>query len=89
MAEGVSRELVRHIQNMRRNAKFDITDHIVTYYQAKEPLVNQVMKTFASYIKHETLSEELIDGLAPDGTYGEKHRIANSEVSLAIKKNKS
>jgi isoleucyl-tRNA synthetase len=89
MAEGVSRELVRHLQNMRRNAKFDITDHIITYYQTKEPLVNQVMKTLASYIKQETLSEELIDGLAPDGTYGEKHRIANSEVSLAIRKNKS
>ncbi len=89
MAEGVSRELVRHLQNMRRNAKFDITDHIITYYQTKEPLVKQVMKTHASYIKQETLSEELIDGLAPDGTYGEKHRIANSEVSLAIRKNKS
>jgi isoleucyl-tRNA synthetase len=89
MAEGVSRELVRHIQNMRRNAKFDITDHIITYYQTKEPFVKQVMKTLAGYIKQETLSEELIDGLAPDGTYGEKHRIANSEVSLAIRKNKS
>jgi hypothetical protein len=34
----------------------------------------------------ETLSQELINGLPPDGAYGEKHRISNSEVSLAIKK---
>jgi hypothetical protein len=34
----------------------------------------------------ETLSQELIDALPPDGAYGEKHRISNSEVSLAIKK---
>lgn len=86
IAEGVSRELVRHLQNMRRNAKFDITDHIITYYQTKEPLIKQVINTFAGYIKQETLSQELIDSLPPDGTYGEKHRISNSEVSLAIKK---
>jgi isoleucyl-tRNA synthetase len=86
IAEGVSRELVRHLQNMRRNARFEITDHIVTYYRAAEPLINEVIKAFASYIKQETLSEELIDSLSPDGTYGEKHRIGNTEVSLAIKK---
>jgi isoleucyl-tRNA synthetase len=86
IAEGVSRELVRHLQNMRRNARFDISDHIMAYYQTKEPLIEQVLSTFASYIKQETLSRELIDGLPPDGAYSEKHRISNSEVSLAIKK---
>jgi isoleucyl-tRNA synthetase len=86
IAEGVSRELVRHLQNMRRNAKLNITDHIITYYQTKEPLIKQVMDTFASYIKQETLSQELIDDVPPDGAYSEKHRISNSEVSLAIKK---
>jgi len=86
IAEGASRELVRHLQNMRRNAKFDITDHIITYYQTKEPAIKQVINIFADYIKQETLSQELIDGLPPDETYSEKHRISNSEVSLAIKK---
>ncbi|MFC1927119.1 isoleucine--tRNA ligase [Chloroflexota bacterium] len=86
VAEGVSRELVRHLQNMRRNAKFDITDRIITYYQTEEPLISEVIGTFSNYIKHETLSEELIDSSCPDHTYGEKHRIANGEVSLAIKK---
>ncbi|MFO7995727.1 MAG: class I tRNA ligase family protein, partial [Dehalococcoidia bacterium] len=86
IGEGVSRELVRHLQNMRRNAKFDITDHIITYYRTDEPLVRQVISTFAGYIKQETLSDELIDGLPPDGAHGEKQRVLNSEVSLAIKK---
>jgi isoleucyl-tRNA synthetase len=86
VAEGVSRELVRHLQNMRRNAKFDITDRIIMYYQTEESLISQVIRTFANYIKQETLSEELIDSPSPDQTYGEKHRIANGEVSLAIKK---
>jgi len=88
IAEGVSRELVRHLQNMRRNANFDITDHIVTYYQTEEPLVKEVMSTFAGYIEQETLSHELIHGLPPDGAYSERHRVSNSEVSLAIRRAK-
>jgi isoleucyl-tRNA synthetase len=86
VAEGVSRELVRHLQNMRRNAKFDITDRIVTYYQTEEPLISQVIGAFANYIRQETLSEEIVDGASPDQAYGEKHRIRNGEVSLAIKR---
>jgi len=86
LAEGISRELVRHLQNMRRNAKFDITDRIVTYYQTEEPLISQVIGAFASYIRQETLSEEIIDDACPDQAYAEKHRIGSGEVSLAIKR---
>jgi len=86
IGEGISRELVRYLQNMRRNAKFNIADRIVGYYQTREPVVKEAMDTFATYIKQETLCEEFIDGAAPDGAYSEKHRISNSEVFLAIKK---
>jgi len=86
VAEGVSRELVRHLQNMRRNAGLDITDHIITYYQTGEPLIREVIANFADYIKQETLSEEITDSAPPDDTSGEKHRILNGEISLAIRK---
>jgi isoleucyl-tRNA synthetase len=86
VAEGVSRELVRHLQNMRRNARFDITDRIIIYYQTEEPLISQVVRTFANYIKQETLCDELVSGPSPDESYGEKHRIADGEVFLAVKK---
>lgn len=86
VAEGVSRELVRYIQNMRRSAGFEITDRIITYYETKEPLISHVMKDIGHYIKQETLSDELVEGLPPGGSYCEKHHIANGEVSLAIKK---
>ncbi|MFP3897885.1 MAG: isoleucine--tRNA ligase [Dehalococcoidia bacterium] len=86
VAEGISRELVRHLQNMRRNARFDVTDHIITYYQAEEALVRQVIDAFAAYIRQETLSHEIINGAPPDGAYGERHRISNSEVYLAVRR---
>jgi isoleucyl-tRNA synthetase len=84
VAEGVSRELVRHVQNMRRNAKLNITDHIVTYYRTEEPSIRQVIHSFADYIKQETLSRELLDSLPPGGAHSEEYRISGKSVCLAI-----
>jgi len=83
--EGASREIVRHIQTMRRAAGFDVADHIATYYQGEED-ITRVMKDFAGYIKQETLSLELTKRLPPEGAYVEKHRISNSDVLLAVSK---
>lgn len=84
VAEGISREIVRHLQVMRRAANFDVAEYIVAYYQAADS-VEQVMTDFAEYIKRETLSRELIDGLPPHGSYTEKHRISGSDILLAVK----
>ena len=84
VAEGVSREIVRRLQNMRRAAKLDIADHIVTHYQAEGP-IKQVMIDFADYIKQETLSLELIDSFPPNEAYTERHCISDNDVLLAVK----
>ena len=85
VAEGLSREIVRHIQTMRRAAGFDVADHIVTCYQGEE-WITRVMKDFGGYIKQETLSRELTWGPPPEGAYAEKRRISDSDVLLAVKK---
>jgi len=84
-AEGIARELVRRLQTMRRLAGLDIVDHIVTYYEGGDS-IQLVMNKFADYIKQETLTRELISAVPPAGSYTEKFRISNSEISLAIKK---
>jgi len=85
IGEGISREVVRRIQNMRRTANLDITDHIITYYQSGEQ-VERVMVDFADYIQQETLSTELVHGHPAEGVYAEKYRILGDELSLAIGK---
>ena len=85
VAEGISRETVRRLQNMRRTAKFDVADHIITYYQTEEAIRKAVID-FADYIKQETLSLELINKPPPKEAYIEKHRFSGSDVLLAIKK---
>jgi len=81
--EGLARELVHRLQNMRRSAGFDIADYIVTYYSGGEAIAG-VMNRFAPYIRQETLSEELIGGEPPDGAYTERQNIEGMDVLLGV-----
>ncbi|MDY6892173.1 MAG: isoleucine--tRNA ligase [Chloroflexota bacterium] len=83
--EGLARELVHRLQTMRKQAGFDIADHIDTYYQGEES-VQRVMEKSASYIRQETLSQTLVDDTPPDGAFVKSHRIDGNEVTLAVKK---
>jgi isoleucyl-tRNA synthetase len=68
---------------MRRAAGFDIADHIVTYYSGTEALA-EVMGRFATYIQQETISEELVQGEAPEKAYTEWQNIDGVEVVLGV-----
>jgi isoleucyl-tRNA synthetase len=86
--EGLARDIVHRLQIMRRSADFDITDHIATYYQGGAD-IKQVVDTFGDYIKRETLSQELIEGIPNEGTvFSEKFRLAGNEVVLAVARKK-
>ncbi len=82
-AEGLARDIVHRLQTMRRSAGFDIADYITTYYQGGA-YIKQVMDNFGDYIRQETLSRELIEGIADEGTFSEKYKLAGNEVTLAV-----
>ena len=84
-AEGMAREVVHRLQIMRRSAGFDIADHITTYYQG-EAQVKQVMETFAEYIKQETLSRQLVDGVPEEGAFTESQKLGGYDVLLGVKR---
>jgi isoleucyl-tRNA synthetase len=56
--EGIARELVNRIQNLRKDSGFEVTDRIDVMLQKDENIVNAV-STNMEYIKAETLTEEL------------------------------
>ena len=62
--EGIARELVNRIQNLRKDSGFEVTDRIDVTLQKDEHIVNAVDANM-SYIKSETLTTELeiIDNL--------------------------
>ena len=58
--EGLAREVVRKVQNLRKEANFIITDHINLYYHGDE-VFDKMLTLYDSYIKNETLADTLIE----------------------------
>ncbi|MBD0723790.1 isoleucine--tRNA ligase [Flavobacterium sp. L1I52] len=57
--EGVARELVNRIQNIRKDSGFEVTDKIKVYLQSNAVLEAAVNEN-KGYIQSETLTEELV-----------------------------
>ena len=57
--EGMAREFISKIQNMRKGKGLEITDRIVLYYNGTENFA-KVLEMFGEYIKEETLATEII-----------------------------
>jgi isoleucyl-tRNA synthetase len=81
--EGLARELVRRIQEMRKSAGFDISDRIHLRY-AGDSDVERVLSTpaLAAYVQDETLAESIESGT--DVGYTEEHDIDGRKVTLAV-----
>ena len=56
--EGIARELVNRIQNIRKDSGFEVTDKIKVQIQNNE-VIEQAVAANISYIKSETLTSEL------------------------------
>ena len=56
--EGIARELVNRIQNLRKDSGFEVTDRIDVQLQKDDQVVEAISSNEA-YIKSETLTEEL------------------------------
>ena len=56
--EGIARELVNRIQNLRKDSGFEVTDRISVQLQKNEE-ISKAVKTNLEYIKAETLTDSL------------------------------
>ncbi len=81
--EGLARELVRRIQNLRKAAGFDISDHITTYLAGPDWL-SRVLARHADYVRQETLSDELTEGPPPEGAHAEEQKLDGEPITLAV-----
>jgi isoleucyl-tRNA synthetase len=83
-AEGLAREIVRHIQTQRKNAGFNIEDRIKTWYVASDELVN-VFTSWSEYIQSETLTTELVAGEPPAEAFVENHKIEGQQLTIGVR----
>ncbi|MBQ2172630.1 MAG: isoleucine--tRNA ligase [Bacteroidales bacterium] len=54
--EGLSRELVNRIQNLRKSSGFEVTDRIHTMVYSNDEGLADALKVYADYVKAQTLS---------------------------------
>jgi isoleucyl-tRNA synthetase len=59
--EGLARDLVRNIQNLRKDADFNVEDRIRLSIQTSDAALRDAVRAFRHYICDETLAQELTD----------------------------
>ncbi|MCB8922870.1 MAG: isoleucine--tRNA ligase [Ardenticatenaceae bacterium] len=83
--EGYARDLVRAINNMRKEAGLEISDRIELGYTAVGD-VAAALQNFADYVKQETLTRTLSEGLLADALFQQTVPVGDQEVRLALRK---
>jgi isoleucyl-tRNA synthetase len=81
--EGLSRDLVRHIQQMRKQADLDLSDHVEVVYDTADEVLLQALRDHADYIRTETQCTALLAGCCQAG---KQIRLSGHEIQLGIRK---
>jgi isoleucyl-tRNA synthetase len=58
--EGFARDLVRHIQNLRKEADYKLDDRITVGISTTDEVLQAAISEFAGYIRAETLTDSLV-----------------------------
>ena len=84
ISEGMARDFVRNVQNMRKDAEFDVSDRIHVFIET-EPELQEVIREHQEYIVNETLTEE-IEFVAKAGTYQAEFKLGKSICKVGIER---
>jgi len=84
--EGIAREVVNRLQNMRKEANFEVTDRILISVDTDSEMEESI-RSMSSYIKEETLAEDLVFDTLEESDYTKTWEINNVDVTFSIKRN--
>jgi isoleucyl-tRNA synthetase len=83
--EGLARELVHKVQNLRKSAGFEVTDRIRLHYQVS-PRLAAAVRAFEDYIRRETLAVVVTDEPLAEPDARESAKINREPAELAVKR---
>ena len=83
--EGFVRELVSKIQTMRKEAGFEVQDHI-DVYESGNDRIRGILEKFEEQLKKEVLAESVTYSDAPEGAYEKEWTVNGERVTLAVRK---
>ncbi len=85
-AEGIARELINRIQNLRKEKGFEVTDKINVSVAMGNDLIKHAVQNNLSYISAEILADDL--SLGDNGQFGEIVEIDGQQLQLFIEKSR-
>jgi isoleucyl-tRNA synthetase len=81
--EGMAREVVRRVQDLRKQAEYNVDDAIKIIYHASQRL-SQAIDQFSTYIKGETLATELTENLDVNGDEVGDYEFEGERLSIGV-----
>ncbi|MDE6651212.1 MAG: isoleucine--tRNA ligase [Paramuribaculum sp.] len=84
-AEGIARDIVNRIQNIRKNRGFDITDRITLVFEPDAETDNAV-KTYADYIARQVLADSVTSAPVASLAGVETLDLDGTEIKVAVNK---
>ncbi len=94
LQEGLARDLVRVINDMRKSADFDVSDRITLYYSIEDGTeangdtsrLEGTLTNFGDYIRAETLSNALVEGPASEAAFRQEEHVGQAVISLGVER---
>lgn len=84
-SEGLAREFVNRVQNLRKKADFEVSDRIVVNFNAS-PVFAEAVSAHAAVIKSETLARILDQTYEPGGELVETFDISGESVQIGVRR---
>jgi isoleucyl-tRNA synthetase len=84
--EGMARELVHRLQNMRRDAGLKIDDRITSYVLGADDRMRLVLEQHGAYIRQETLSIKLLLEPASEGAHAQEQTVEGVRLTLGVER---
>ena len=85
LEEGLARESVKRIQNLRKDAGFEVTDRIEVAYHGSDRIARAIGE-WGHWIRNETLAVELQPSKQPEGEAVETFEIGDEQLTLAVRR---
>ena len=85
LLEGLMRDFVRHVQNLRKEADFNVNDRITLYYEADGDLAAAIA-AHADYIRAETLATVLRDEPVPVDVHASELKLGGQVARIGASK---
>lgn len=83
LEEGFVREIISKVQTMRKEAGFEVIDHITVYEEGNDK-IKEVMTKYTDEIKNDVLADDMC--LDAEGGYSKEWDINGEKVRLGVEK---